>query len=60
LRRPDAAASPSAKRGFTNIFRTEYTVVNLDRIAETIASRPVGEIALEDYKKLGWLRAKRR
>ena len=41
------------KRGFTNIFRTEYTVVNLDRIAETIASRPVGEIALEDYKKLG-------
>ena len=22
------------KRGFTNIFRTEYTVVNLDRIAE--------------------------
>jgi large subunit ribosomal protein L15 len=23
------------KRGFTNIFRTEYTVLNLDRIAET-------------------------
>src|SRR5947208_7960834 len=22
------------KRGFTNIFRTEYTVINLDRIAE--------------------------
>lgn len=22
------------KRGFTNIFRTEYTVLNLDRIAE--------------------------
>ena len=22
------------KRGFTNIFRTEYTIVNLDRIAE--------------------------
>jgi large subunit ribosomal protein L15 len=22
------------KRGFTNIFKTEYTVVNLDRIAE--------------------------
>ena len=21
------------KRGFTNIFRTEYTIVNLDRIA---------------------------
>ncbi len=37
------------KRGFTNIFRTEYTVVNLDRIAEL----GVTEIALEDYKKLG-------
>jgi large subunit ribosomal protein L15 len=24
------------KRGFTNIFRTEYTVVNLDRLAEQI------------------------
>jgi len=47
------------KRGFTNIFRTEYTVVNLDRIAETIASRPVGEIALEDYKKLGLASSKK-
>jgi large subunit ribosomal protein L15 len=37
------------KRGFTNIFRTEYTVVNLDRIAEL----KVGEIGLDDYKKLG-------
>ena len=37
------------KRGFTNIFRTEYTVVNLDRIAEVA----VAEIALEDYVKLG-------
>ena len=37
------------KRGFTNIFRTEYTVVNLDRIAEL----GVKEIGLEDYKKLG-------
>src|SRR6202142_2400352 len=37
------------KRGFTNIFRTEYTIVNLDRIAEL----GVAEIALEDYKKLG-------
>jgi large subunit ribosomal protein L15 len=41
------------KRGFTNIFRTEYTVVNLDRIAEQIADLAVTEIALEDYKKLG-------
>src|SRR6202034_3155017 len=37
------------KRGFTNIFRTEYTVVNLDRIAEL----GVAEIALDDFKKLG-------
>ena len=37
------------KRGFTNIFRTEYTVVNLDRLA----ALNVSEIALEDYKKLG-------
>jgi large subunit ribosomal protein L15 len=37
------------KRGFTNIFRTEYTVINLDRIAELA----VKEISLDDYKKLG-------
>ncbi len=37
------------KRGFTNIFRTEYTVVNLERIAEL----GLAEIALEDYRKLG-------
>jgi len=41
------------KRGFTNIFRTEYTVVNLDRIAETIADLKVTEIDLDDYKRLG-------
>jgi large subunit ribosomal protein L15 len=38
------------KRGFTNIFRTEYTVVNLDRIAEI---EGVTEIGLDDYRKLG-------
>jgi large subunit ribosomal protein L15 len=37
------------KRGFTNIFRTEYTIVNLDRIADL----DVAEIGLEDYRKLG-------
>jgi large subunit ribosomal protein L15 len=37
------------KRGFTNIFRTEYTVVNLDRISEL----KVTEIGLDDYRKLG-------
>jgi large subunit ribosomal protein L15 len=41
------------KRGFTNIFRTEYTVVNLDRIVEHIADLKVTEIGLDDYKKLG-------
>jgi large subunit ribosomal protein L15 len=38
------------KRGFTNIFRTEYAVVNLDRIA---ALEAISEITLDDYKKLG-------
>jgi len=38
------------KRGFTNIFRTEYTVVNLERIAEL---EGVTEIELDDYRKLG-------
>jgi large subunit ribosomal protein L15 len=37
------------KRGFTNIFRTEYTVVNLERIA----ALGVKEIGLDDYRKLG-------
>ena len=43
------------KRGFTNIFRTEYTVVNLERIAEL----GVSEIALDDYKKLGLASSKK-
>jgi large subunit ribosomal protein L15 len=43
------------KRGFTNIFRTEYTVINLDRIAEI----GVAEITLEDYRKLGLASARR-
>jgi len=43
------------KRGFTNIFRTEYTVVNLDRIAEL----GVKEIAADDYKKLGLASSKK-
>jgi large subunit ribosomal protein L15 len=42
------------KRGFTNIFRTEYTVINLERLAEL----NVSEIALEDYKKLGLVASK--
>jgi large subunit ribosomal protein L15 len=47
------------KRGFTNIFRTEYTVVNLERIAETIAEQTVTEIGLDDYKKLGLASSKK-
>jgi large subunit ribosomal protein L15 len=47
------------KRGFTNIFRTEYTVVNLDRIAEHVEGLSVTEIGLDDYKKLGLASSKR-
>src|SRR5579863_496684 len=43
------------KRGFTNIFRTEYTVVNLERLANL----KVTEIALDDYKKLGLASSKK-
>ena len=37
------------KRGFTNIFRTEYTVVNLDRLAELGET----ELTLEKSAELG-------
>jgi large subunit ribosomal protein L15 len=43
------------KRGFTNIFRTEYTVINLDRIAEL----GVTEVTFDDYKKLGLASSKK-
>jgi large subunit ribosomal protein L15 len=43
------------KRGFTNIFRIEYTVVNLERIAKL----GVGEIGLDDYVKLGLASSKK-
>jgi large subunit ribosomal protein L15 len=41
------------KRGFTNIFRTEYTVVNLDRLVEHLEGLSLTEITQDDYKKLG-------
>jgi large subunit ribosomal protein L15 len=44
------------KRGFTNIFRTEYTVVNLERIAEL---EGVKEIGFEDYIRLGLASSKK-
>jgi large subunit ribosomal protein L15 len=47
------------KRGFTNIFRTEYTIVNLDRIAGRIAELGVAEIGLDDYTKLGLASSKK-
>jgi large subunit ribosomal protein L15 len=47
------------KRGFTNIFRTEYTVVNLDRIVQQTEGLNVSEIALDDYKKLGLVSSKK-
>jgi large subunit ribosomal protein L15 len=47
------------KRGFTNIFRTEYAIVNLDRIVDRIAGLKVTEIGLEDYSKLGLVASKK-
>ena len=43
------------KRGFTNIFRTEYTVINLERLA----GLNVKEIGLDDYRKLGLASSKK-
>ena len=47
------------KRGFTNIFRTEYTVINLTRIASVAQEKGVSEIGLDDYKKLGLASSKK-
>jgi large subunit ribosomal protein L15 len=40
------------KRGFTNIFRTEYTVLNLDRLAELGET----ELTIEAFVAKGFLR----
>jgi large subunit ribosomal protein L15 len=40
------------KRGFTNIFRTEYTVLNLDRLAELNET----ELTLEAFVAKGFLK----
>jgi large subunit ribosomal protein L15 len=47
------------KRGFTNIFRTEYTIVNLDRLADRIEGQKVTTINLDDYPKLGLASSKK-
>ncbi len=46
------------KRGFTNIFRVEYTVLGLDRIAEIHAASNQTEFTLENIVSLGLLRKK--
>jgi large subunit ribosomal protein L15 len=43
------------KRGFINIFRTEYTVLNLNRFEDL----SVTEFKIEDYKKLGLASSKK-
>jgi large subunit ribosomal protein L15 len=43
------------KRGFTNIFRTEYSVINLDRIAE-LRAEGAGELTLEAFAAKGLLK----
>jgi len=46
------------KRGFNNIFRTEYTVLGLDRVAEILAILPGTEFTLDKIVELGLLRKK--
>jgi large subunit ribosomal protein L15 len=46
------------KRGFNNIFRTEYTVLGLDRVAEILSALPGTEFTLEKIVELGLLRKK--
>ena len=46
------------KRGFTNIFRVEYTVVGLDRLAELNAEHNVTEFSLETIVGMGLRRRK--
>ena len=44
------------KRGFNNIFRTEYTVLGLDRVAEILTTAPGTEFTLDTIISLGLLR----
>jgi large subunit ribosomal protein L15 len=46
------------KRGFTNIFRVEYTIVGLDRLAELNATSHETEFTLEKISELGLHRRK--
>jgi large subunit ribosomal protein L15 len=44
------------KRGFTNIFRTEYTVLGLDRIAELVSAGGEQELTLDVLSARGILK----
>src|SRR5664279_5541857 len=44
------------KRGFNNIFRVEYTLLGLDRVAEILATAPGTEFTLDKIVELGLLR----
>jgi large subunit ribosomal protein L15 len=44
------------KRGFTNIFRTEYTVINLGRLAELHEELGKAELTLEAFASKGLLK----
>ncbi len=44
------------KRGFTNIFRTEYSVINLSRIAELHEETGNAELTLEAFTAKGLLK----
>src|ERR1700753_3841743 len=46
------------KRGFTNIFRVEYQVLGLDRLAEIAAAQNVTDFNLDKIAALGLLRKK--
>lgn len=46
------------KRGFTNIFRVQYTVVGLDRLAELNTLNNVSEFSLDTLRELGLHRRK--
>ena len=47
------------KRGFTNIFRTEYSVVNLSRIAELHEELGNAELTLEAFAAKGLLKKRK-
>jgi large subunit ribosomal protein L15 len=44
------------KRGFTNVFRTEYSVINLSRIAELHEELGQAELTLEAFTAKGLLK----